>query len=506
VTELSHAAFLSYASQDQEAAERICEALRAAGVEVWFDQSELRGGEAWDRAIRERIHDCRLFIAVISAHTEARDEGYFRHEWKLAVERTHHMSDKKPFLVPVVIDDTRERGASVPEKLHEVQWTRLPGGETPPAFVERVCRLMSSEPSSVAAMNSSASAVPGASIPIRPPVRWKAAFLGISAVAVVGLGWLLADRLLRSKPAGAGSASAPAGQAAAPSTAAFNPPPHSIAVLPFVNMSGDKEQEYFSEGLTEELLNSLSRINALQVAARTSSFSFQGEHPDIATVAHKLNVAAVLEGSVRRSAHTVRITTQLVNGVTGFHVWSQTYDRDLGDILQLQSDIATAVASALKVTLLGDEESKIELGGTRNPAAFDAYLRATKTYWAHFSNLKDTEPAIAGYTEAIRLDPDYALAYSGRSIANAHAVAGATTTSTIRAGLDKAEADARKAIALAPDMSEGIKLWGLPTRAYSISRGPAKSTNVRSRLGPAMRVRCGTMGHLRPSWVAATLH
>ena len=107
----------------------------------------------------------------------------------------------------------------------------------------------------------------------------------------------------------------------AATAAAFTPPPHSIAVLPFVNMSGDKEQEYFSEGLTEEVLNSLTRLNELQVAARTSSFSFQGEHPDIATVAHKLNVGAVLEGSVRRSGHTVRITTQLVNGVTGFHLW-----------------------------------------------------------------------------------------------------------------------------------------------------------------------------------------
>src|SRR5215469_14640796 len=131
------AVFLSYASQDAEAARKICDSLRAAGIEVWFDQSELRGGDAWDRQIRERIHDCRLFIAVISRNTESRDEGYFRHEWRLAVERSHHMSDKRPFLIPVVIDDTRERGASVPDKLHEVQWTRLPDGETPREFVAR---------------------------------------------------------------------------------------------------------------------------------------------------------------------------------------------------------------------------------------------------------------------------------------------------------------------------------------------------------------------------------
>jgi len=128
--------------------------------------------------------------------------------------------------------------------------------------------------------------------------------------------------------------------------ATFAPPPHSIAVLPFVNLSGDKEQEYFSDGLTEELLNSLSRINELQVAGRTSSFYFKGEHADLATIAHKLNVATVLEGGVRRSAHTVRVSAQLINAETGFHLWSETYDRDLGDVLKLQTEIATAVASA----------------------------------------------------------------------------------------------------------------------------------------------------------------
>src|ERR1700689_3090120 len=116
MAEPTKAVFLSYASQDAEAARRICEALRAGGVEVWFDQSELRGGDAWDHRIREQIHDCRLFIAVISAHTEARDEGYFRREWKLAVDRTHDMAEDRAFLVPVAVDGTSERGTSVPEK------------------------------------------------------------------------------------------------------------------------------------------------------------------------------------------------------------------------------------------------------------------------------------------------------------------------------------------------------------------------------------------------------
>ena len=137
------AVFLSYASQDAEAAQRICDALRAAGIEVWFDKSELRGGDVWDRQIREQIHDCRLFIPVISANTEARDEGYFRREWGLAVDRTRDMDEKKAFLLPVVIDDTVERSARVPERFHGIQWTRLLAGLTPPAFVARVRKLLS---------------------------------------------------------------------------------------------------------------------------------------------------------------------------------------------------------------------------------------------------------------------------------------------------------------------------------------------------------------------------
>jgi TolB-like protein/Tfp pilus assembly protein PilF len=456
VTEPSHAIFLSYASQDAEAAQKICAALRAAGIEVWFDQSELRGGDAWDRSIRKEIKTCVLFIPVISRHTHERDEGYFRLEWKLAVDRSHLMTGNKAFLLPVVIDDTRDDDENVPDRFREVQWTRLPAGETPPAFVQRVQRLISPErPAGLTA--HPASAVSGAATvthePARVGWRWKTVLLAVFAVALVGLGYMMADRLLWSKhPAEARVAAVPAAQVTAPGPAPFAPPPHSIAVLPFVNMSGDKDQEYFSDGLTEELLNSLARINELQVAARTSSFSFGSEHPDIATVAHKLNVGAVLEGSVRRSAHTVRVTAQLINAVTGFHIWSQTYDRNLGDVLKLQTEIATAVASALKVTLLRDEAAKIEVGGTHNPAAFDAYLRATKIYFSA-RQAKDREAAIAGYTEAIRLDQNYALAYAGRSLALQTLGADYDTPRT-RDNLDKSQADARKAIALAPSLAE----------------------------------------------------
>ena len=115
VTEPSRAVFLSYASQDAAAAQRICEALRAAGIQVFLDQSELRGGDSWDQKIRHEIHDCALFIPIVSQHTQERLEGYFRHEWMLATERRHHMAEQKAFLVPVVIDSTSDRDAIVPD-------------------------------------------------------------------------------------------------------------------------------------------------------------------------------------------------------------------------------------------------------------------------------------------------------------------------------------------------------------------------------------------------------
>jgi TolB-like protein/tetratricopeptide (TPR) repeat protein len=447
----AHAVFLSYASQDAEAAQKICEALRAAGIEVFLDQSELRGGDAWDQKIRHEIHDCVLFIPIVSQHTQERLEGYFRHEWKLAIERTHHMAEQKAFLVPVVVDGTRDQEAFVPDAFRAVQWTRLPGGDTPPAFVERIKRLLSPELSPLSAVPGAA---PGLQEPVRATLRSKPVLLAVVAVIVfAALVYLVADRFWVSRHPGTSAGDTASRATAEPAAAAFNPPSHSIAVLPFVNLSGDKEQEYFSDGLTEELLNSLSEINELQVAARTSAFSFKDKDTDIGTIARKLNVGAVLEGSVRRSAHTIRITAQLINAVTGFHLWSKTYDRDLGDVLKVQTEIATAVASALKVTLLGDVSAKIELGATRDPAAFDAYLRAAKAVSSRH-DAKDLLPAIAAYTEAIRLDPNYALAFAGRSFALADYTGEVATGAAIREGFEKAAADARRAIALAPELAQ----------------------------------------------------
>ena len=144
----AQAIFLSYSSDDADAARRICDALRAAGLEVWFDQSELRGGDAWDASIRKQIKECALFVPIISANTNARPEGYFRLEWKLAVDRSHLMADDQPFFVPVILDGTPEPSARVPEKFRERQWTRLNDDASTNAFAERVAKLMMGSASS----------------------------------------------------------------------------------------------------------------------------------------------------------------------------------------------------------------------------------------------------------------------------------------------------------------------------------------------------------------------
>jgi TolB-like protein/Flp pilus assembly protein TadD len=436
---------------------------------------------------------------VISQHTQERLEGYFRLEWKLAVERSHLMATERLFLVPVVVDATRTKDAIVPDEFRAVQWTSLPAGNTPPSFVERVQGLLSPVTSTTTRMP--ASAVSGVLPATRQPIgvsRWsKPALFAIGAVLAVALAYAIAERSWSSKHSRetAPALSAASTTAASVTTALFSPPPHSIAVLPFVNLSGEQSQQYFSDGLTEELLDALTRINELQVAARTSSFFFEGEHPDIATVAHKLNVASVLEGSVRRSGNTIRVTAQLDDAVTGFHLWSQTYDRDTGDILKLQSDIANAVAGALKVKLLGDVSARIELGGTHNPAAFDAYLRGSKAFGAGNHDAKALQTAIAAYAEATRLDPNFALAFAGRSRAHGgYAGEFATGAAEIHDSFEKAQADARRAIVLAPELGEGYLALG-----YSLEAGSFDLTHATEAYERAVALAPGTAEVLRQS-------
>ncbi len=183
-----------------------------------------------------------------------------------------------------------------------------------------------------------------------------------------------------------------------------------MAVLPFVNLSKDEDQEYFSDGLTEELLNVLAKNPKLQVTSRTSAFSFKGTKTDIKTVAEKLNVTHVLEGSVRKAGNQIRITAQLIEVSTDSHLWSQTYDRQMENIFAVQDDIATSVSSALKVTLEGGHTIKAQ---QTNPEAYNAYLQGRHFYDRRMK--EDLEKAIGYYEQALKIDPNYARAWIGLS-------------------------------------------------------------------------------------------
>lgn len=214
MSESAGAIFLSYASQDAEAARRLCDALRAEGLEVWFDQSELRGGDAWDASIRRQIKECALFLPIISANTQSRTEGYFRLEWRLAEQRSHLMAKGRPFLVPIVVDATPEAGAHVPDAFLEVQWSRIPEGRCDAAFARRVMQLLSggmAQPREAAA-GAQADPMPSKR-PSRRTVAIVAAVVLVSLVPVVG-GLLVA---LVGKP---DPSKRPAASALAPGSAA----------------------------------------------------------------------------------------------------------------------------------------------------------------------------------------------------------------------------------------------------------------------------------------------
>jgi TolB-like protein len=386
VSEATGAVFVSHASEDADAARRLCELLRAAGIEVWLDQSELRGGDVWDTMIRGRIRGCALFLPLISAHTRARSEGYFRLEWKLAIDRSYHIASDRPFLLPIAIDETRDGDARVPDRFRELQWTYAPHGEAPQEFVARLRRMLE-------------------------------AGNGVAGAAALA-------------EAGAWSQSLPE---------------KSLAVMPFANLSADRENEYFSDGLAEEILNALSGIVDLRVAARSSSFYFKGRPTDLHEIAKRLRVAHIVEGSVRRIANRLRVTAQLVDVRNGFQLWSERYDREIADVFQIQDDIARAITGRLKLALLAGARRP-----TSNMEAYELYLHGR--YHLIQRSPTSLHTAVQYFERCIALDPDYALAQAG--LVDCYGVLPFRGSLSHAAAKARARAAMQKALELAPELWE----------------------------------------------------
>jgi TolB-like protein len=409
----SSAVFLSYASQDAAAVLRIAEALRAAGVEVWFDKDELVGGDAWDAKIRGQIAACALFVPVISAATQARHEGYFRLEWKLAAQRTHMMSGAKAFLLPVVIDETRDAEAHVPAEFRAVQWTRLPGGEG--AAVEKFCARVKTlwggsamEPGrprpgkrdeGVASSAEQMTPKEGRRV---PAAAWGIA-VAVVACGVGGYAWL--KRSAEPAPNSAQNAGAgtrpPTAEKPAP---AIND--KSLVVLPLENLSPDPENAFFTDGMHIEIISTLARIADLTVLSRDAAVELKASPEPLAAKTQKVGVANVITGSVRRAGSDVRVVLELRRARDHALLWTKTYNRQLGEgVFAIQSDIADEVARVLQA-----RERKGTFAGaqhmTKNARAYDLFLKAREKYVRDTSRASIQE-IIASLEEALTLDPEF---------------------------------------------------------------------------------------------------
>ena len=403
MSDSTKAVFLSYASQDTDAARQICAALQGDGIEVWLDTSELRGGDAWDTAIRKQIKDCALFMPIISANTRARAEGYFRLEWKLAVDRSHLMAAERAFLLPVVIDDTSDANALVPEKFREVQWTYLQAGEIPANFVERVAGLL-----------AQGDRVLPAAVPPRP---------------------------------GAIPAAAPQRDANAIDL---------VAVLPFENTTGDPAIEYLSDGIAECLINKLSSLKGLRVISRTSAFAFKGRAMEPTEIGRKLGADAIILGSLSQRGSSVAITAELVHVGDATQLWGERYSRPADDLMQVEGEIAATIARTLRRKLSGGEKARLVRAETSDPEAWRLYLRGRAFLCG---NQQEMDKSVDCFQQAVARAPDYAMAYAG--LAEAY-----TTQAYLRAVdrtefVEKARAAVTRALKLDPDLAEAHTAQGL---------------------------------------------
>jgi len=450
LNESTRAVFLSYASQDAEAARRICDALRVAGIEVWFDQSELRGGDAWDASIRRRIKDCALFVPFISANTDSRSEGYFRLEWRLAVERLQLIADDQAFLLPVVLDDTPEATARVPDRFRERQWMRLAGEETTAAFVERVARLLSPDasilrtaagqevgaapvPGARAGMDQQAPGkIPSAASPRRAPSR-RVLFSAAALVAVLAVGGV-ATFLMTNRSAAIAS----------------------VAVLPFENATGDAAIEYLSDGISESLINKLSGLSGLRVISRTSAFAFKGKKMEPMEIGRKLGVDALLLGSLAQRGPSLAITAELVRVSNASQLWGEKYNRRADDVLQVEGEIAGTIAQTLRRQLSGEEKARLAKTATSDPEAYRLYLKG-RGFLA--GSQQEMDKSVDLLQQAVAKAPEYALAHAG--LAEVYTRQAFLRASSRTEALGKARAAATRALELDPDLAEAHTALGL---------------------------------------------
>ncbi len=412
--------FISYARVDRVRLEPLGEALTARGYSVWWDVN-IPGGAAFAREIETALRQADAVVVAWSCNSI--DSDWVRDEAALGRDLGR--------LAPITLDDALPPlGFGQYQVIDFSKWEGDPAAREVARLVHAIERTSDTHPT------TQTGATQGSGRARRPAISRRTVLISAAAAPLIAGGAWLA---LKSAPAAAKA------------------PSHSIAVLPFVNLSGDPGQDYFSDGLSEDLRGALTRIEDLQVAARASSNAFRNAHQSISVIAKSLGVAYVLEGSVRRAGDVVRVNAQLTDAQSGFQKWSQTYDRTMKDVFAIQSEIAGLVADALKVKMLGS--AKTSTGGTSNAVAFDHYLSGRHLY-DQSGNEATYRQALAEFDAAIAADPGYADAHAARArilIAIGNQFGSGSALKTLyREGIQAAE----KAVQLAPDLAASQSTLG----------------------------------------------
>ncbi len=422
--------FVSYASQDTAVANAIVEALERNGLRCWIAPRDVRAGAQYADAIVRAISGAKVLVLVLSANAIASS-----HVGK-EIERAS--SKKRPIIALRI--DAAPLTPALEYFLSESQWIEAQAGKMEAAYAKLINAIR--EPDRTAPTNTLAVApeTSARTTPAGHPQSHRNRILLAAGLAVVAvtLAALWADNFWPAKRVTAEQTTTIAATAVSEK---------SIAVLPFTDMSAEKNQEYMSDGIAEELLNLLAQVPDLKVIARTSSFAFKGEKIEIAEIAKKLNVAHVVEGSIRKSGNKLRITAQLVRTADSVHLWSETYDRPLDDIFAVQDEIAGAIMQALQIKLAGGELSRRK-GGTQNLEAYQLYLRAWNASWNSRSSM---DMAGDQLEQAIKLDPDYGIAWSALA-----SVFGAKTENgyiDATKGWQRVRQLAQHALQLSPDLA-----------------------------------------------------
>jgi TolB-like protein/Tfp pilus assembly protein PilF len=428
--------FVSYASKDAATANAVVAVLESQGVKCWIAPRNVIPGSQYADGIVRAINGAKLVVVVLSESAIASP-----HVGK-EIERA---SSKQRPIIALKTDATPLTPA-LEYFLSESQWVEVGAESTEAALAklsDAVRRHLSAPP-------ASATAAPGRPPLIRAPPKRRTPWIAAAVVCAgaLTLAYFVVDKFWLSKQAASGRTAA-----GAPAAAAISD--KSVAVLPFVDMSERKDQAYFSDGLAEELIDMLARVPDLRVPARTSSFYFKEQHATIAEIAKALSVAHILEGSVRRSGNTVRVTVQLIRADNGYHLWSETYDRDLQDVFKVQDDISRTVVEKLKLTLGNAVPSTPPR--TVNPEVHNLYLQGR--YFLQNESAGDLEKAIGSFRRAIAIDPTYAPAWGLLGFAYFRQVANGYVE--VSQGDQRVTDAAQKAIELDPMLSEPYQLLSL---------------------------------------------